>query len=109
MRAARFDQATKSLAVSDVPMPEPGPLEVLVKVHACGICLSDVHLLDGSMPAALPQITPGHEAAGVVETVGAEVQGWKPGDRVLLAGGRNCGGGALCGRGPPGGGRPVPV
>jgi 2-desacetyl-2-hydroxyethyl bacteriochlorophyllide A dehydrogenase len=99
MRAARFDQATKTLAVTDVPVPEPGPLEVLVKVHACGICLSDVHLLDGSMPSALPQITPGHEAAGVIETAGSEVTGWKPGDRVLLAGGRNCGECAMCIRG----------
>lgn len=99
MRAARFDQATKSLAVTDVPVPEPGPLEVRVAVHACGICLSDVHLLDGSLPSTLPQITPGHEAAGVVDAVGSEVTGWTEGDRVLLAGGRNCGECAMCVRG----------
>jgi D-arabinose 1-dehydrogenase-like Zn-dependent alcohol dehydrogenase len=99
MKAARFDTSTLTLAVQDVPVPEPGRLEVLVHVHACGICLSDVHLLDGSIPSTLPVVTPGHEAAGVIEKVGAEVVGWKPGDRVLLAGGRNCGQCAMCIRG----------
>jgi D-arabinose 1-dehydrogenase-like Zn-dependent alcohol dehydrogenase len=99
MKAARFDQSSKTLAVTDVPVPEPGPLEVRVQVHACGICLSDVHLLDGSLPGSMPVITPGHEAAGVIDVVGSEVVGWKPGDRVLLAGGRNCGQCAMCVRG----------
>ncbi len=70
MRAARFDSASRSLAVKDVPVPQPGPGEVLVRVRACGICLSDVHLIDGSLPALLPEVTPGHEAAGVIEAVG---------------------------------------
>ncbi len=99
MRAARFDTATRSLEVVDVPVPEPGPLEVLVKVHACGICLSDVHLLDGSLPSQLPVVTPGHEAAGVIERVGSQVHGWQPGQRVVLAGGRNCGECWFCARG----------
>jgi 2-desacetyl-2-hydroxyethyl bacteriochlorophyllide A dehydrogenase len=99
MRAARFHTSTKSLVVQDVPIPEPGPLEVVVQVHACGICLSDAHLLDGSIPTTLPEVTPGHEAAGVIESIGSEVVGWKPGDRVLLAGGRNCGQCARCVRG----------
>jgi len=90
MRAARFDAATRSLTLQDVPVPEPGPTEVLVKVMACGICLSDVHLLDGSLPGPLPVVTPGHESSGVVERVGELVAGWQPGDRVLLAGGRPC-------------------
>jgi D-arabinose 1-dehydrogenase-like Zn-dependent alcohol dehydrogenase len=99
MRAARFDTATRSLEVVDVPVPEPGPLEVLVKVHACGICLSDVHLLDGSLPSQLPVVTLGHEAAGVIERVGSQVHGWQPGQRVVLAGGRNCGECWFCARG----------
>ena len=90
MRAARFDAASRSLTVTDVPVPEPGPNDVLVRVEACGICLSDVHLIDGSLPGPLPAVTPGHEASGTVERVGDEVHGWKPGDRVLLAGGRPC-------------------
>jgi 2-desacetyl-2-hydroxyethyl bacteriochlorophyllide A dehydrogenase len=91
MRAARFDAAARTLSVVDVPLPEPGPGEVLVRVRACGICLSDVHLLDGSLPAPLPVVTPGHEAAGVVERVGPGVPFWRPGARVVMAGGKPCG------------------
>ncbi|MCW2615190.1 MAG: alcohol dehydrogenase [Frankiales bacterium] len=97
MRAARFDGT--SLTVQDVPVPVPGPSEVLVKVEACGICLSDVHLLDGTLPLLLPAVTPGHEAAGTIERVGAEVPVWAPGDRVVMAGGRVCGRCRTCVRG----------
>ncbi len=97
MRAARFDGS--KLLVQDVPIPVPGPTEVLVKVLACGICLSDVHLLDGTLPMLLPEVTPGHEAAGVIEAIGAEVPGWQAGDRVVMAGGRVCGTCRLCVRG----------
>ena len=76
MRAARFDRASGNLAVKDVPVPEPAPGEVLVRVKACGICLSDVHLIDGSLPAPLPEVTLGHEAAGVIEAVGRGVPGF---------------------------------
>lgn len=101
MRAARFDSATRNLTVKDVPVPEPGPVEVLVRVRACGICLSDVHLIDGSLPAVLPEVTPGHEAAGVIEAVGLGVPGWQPGQRVVLAGGRPCWQCRNCVRGRP--------
>ena len=90
MRAARFDAASGALSVEDVPVPSPGPNDVLVQVMACGICLSDVHLIDGTLPGPLPQVTPGHESSGVVAQVGSEVAGWAVGDRVLLAGGRPC-------------------
>ena len=53
MRAAVFDSASRHLEVQDVPVPEPGPDEVLVRVAACGICLSDVHLIDGTLPPRL--------------------------------------------------------
>lgn len=99
MRAARFDARERTLRVEDVPVPAPGPTEVLVRVEACGICLSDVHLLDGSLPGPLPVVTPGHEAAGVIERVGDDVPGWRPGDRVVMAGGRPCGACARCVRG----------
>jgi D-arabinose 1-dehydrogenase-like Zn-dependent alcohol dehydrogenase len=99
MRAARFDATSRRLEVRDVAVPVPSPTEVLVRVEACGICLSDVHLLDGTLPAVLPAVTPGHEAAGTVEAVGDLVPGWAPGDRVLMAGGRNCGTCRWCVRG----------
>jgi threonine dehydrogenase-like Zn-dependent dehydrogenase len=90
VRAARFDQAAKTLEVVDVPTPEPLPHEVLVRVQACGVCLSDVHLLDGSLPGPLPVVTPGHEPAGVIEAVGDTVPVWQPGQRVVMAAGRPC-------------------
>jgi D-arabinose 1-dehydrogenase-like Zn-dependent alcohol dehydrogenase len=99
MRAARFDTVKRELTVADVPVPVPGPGEVLVKVEACGICLSDIHLIDGTLPVTMPVITPGHEIAGVIDSVGDRVPGWQPGDRVLLAGGRPCGQCASCQRG----------
>jgi D-arabinose 1-dehydrogenase-like Zn-dependent alcohol dehydrogenase len=99
MRAARFHAASRALVLEDVPVPAPGPGEVLVRVRACGICLSDVHLLDGSLPTSLPVVTPGHEAAGVVERVGAGVPRWAPGARVVLSAGKPCGACAPCARG----------
>lgn len=90
MVAARFNAADRSLQVTEVPVPEPGPNEVLVKVAACGICLSDVHLIDGSIPAIHPEVIPGHEAFGTVVEAGAMAAGWKAGTRVTLAGGKNC-------------------
>ena len=90
MRAARFNAEAKSLEVRDVPVPQPRPHEVLVKVQACGVCLSDVHLIDGSLPGPLPEVTPGHEPAGVIEAVGDQVPLWEPGQRVLMAAGRPC-------------------
>ena len=74
MRAARFDCASRRLTVQDVPVPQPGPGEVLVRIEACGICASDVHMIDGTFPPpSLEQVTPGHEAAGTIERVGAAV------------------------------------
>lgn len=91
MQAARFEVATGRLEVKEVPLPEPGRGEVRIRVKACGICLSDVHLIDGSLPTALPVVTPGHEAAGVIDALGEDVAGWHEGERVVLAGGRLCG------------------
>lgn len=91
MRAARFDTATRELAVREVPVPLPGPGEVLVRVAACGICQSDLSQLDGHIAPRLPQITPGHEAAGVVAALGEGVRDRQVGDRVVIAAGKECG------------------
>jgi threonine dehydrogenase-like Zn-dependent dehydrogenase len=100
MRAARYRRAERSLRVEDVPVPVPGPREVLVRVMACGICLSDVHLMDGSLRTPLEVLTPGHEASGVIARVGAQVpEFWQPGRRVVMSGGRACGTCASCARG----------
>lgn len=95
MLAARF-HGIGDLRLEEVPLPEPGPLEVLVKVEACGICLSDVHLLDGGIPAVTQPVTPGHESAGVVARVGELCPGWTEGTRVSITGGRQCGRCARC-------------
>ena len=69
------------LVVEEVPAPRIPADGVLVRVKACGICGSDVHGMDGSTGRRRPPIIMGHEAAGVIAKTGAQVTGWKPGDR----------------------------
>ncbi len=99
MLAARFLEAGRPLSLEQVPIPSPGPLDALVKVEACGICLSDVHLIDGSIPPVKQPVIPGHEAAGVIAATGDLVTGWAPGRRVSLMGGRKCGRCHMCASG----------
>lgn len=102
MRAAVFDSANRRLDVEEVPDPEPGPGEVLVRVQACGICLSDVHLIDGTLSSPLERVTPGHEPAGIIERLGEGVpEHWRAGTRVLMAAGKPCGNCPNCLRGYP--------
>ncbi|OGB92500.1 MAG: galactitol-1-phosphate 5-dehydrogenase [candidate division NC10 bacterium RIFCSPLOWO2_12_FULL_66_18] len=68
----------------DVPQPQPGEDEVLVRVKACGICGSDVHGYTGSTGRRIPPIIMGHEAAGVVEAVGRNVRDLAAGDRITF-------------------------
>ena len=74
----------KKFELLDVPVPAIQPDEVLIRVKAVGICGSDVHGMDGSTGRRIPPIIMGHEAAGVIESVGAEVTDWKAGDRVTF-------------------------
>jgi len=99
MRAERFYADTKSVVIEDVPIPEPGPGEVLVKVAFCGICHSDVSLINGTFPAQQPVVTQGHEASGTIAKLGPGVDGWSEGDRVVVAAGRPCGDCPNCQRG----------
>ncbi|HOC55741.1 MAG TPA: galactitol-1-phosphate 5-dehydrogenase [Verrucomicrobiota bacterium] len=89
----------KQFVCEEVPAPEPGPHEVLVAVKACGICGSDVHGMDGSTGRRRPPIIMGHEAAGMIHSVGAAVSGWAAGDRVTFDSTIYCGGCAFCRRG----------
>jgi L-iditol 2-dehydrogenase len=68
----------------DRPLPVLGPRDVLVRVASVAICGSDVHGYTGATGRRIPPIVMGHEASGVIETVGAEVNGWRPGDRVTF-------------------------
>ncbi|RAJ47090.1 D-arabinose 1-dehydrogenase-like Zn-dependent alcohol dehydrogenase [Kitasatospora sp. SolWspMP-SS2h] len=90
MRAVRLHVPTRTLGVEEVERPVPGPGQVLVKVEAAGVCLSDVHLIDGSLtPLYLPgeSVTLGHEVAGTVAELGDGSGAWQVGDRVVLQAG----------------------
>jgi D-arabinose 1-dehydrogenase-like Zn-dependent alcohol dehydrogenase len=91
MRAARFHGPGEPLRIEEVPYPEPELDEVVVRLAACGICASDLHFLDGMPTLAPPPITLGHEPAGVIESIGPDVRGWSPGDRVAIHIGSGCG------------------
>jgi len=85
------------LAVEEVPTPHPGAGEVLIKVHCCGICGSDVRLVsDGFLP---PGMIPGHEFSGTISEIGPGVSGWTLGERVIANPGVNCGKCDYCIRG----------
>ena len=75
----------------DAPDPEPGPGEVVIAVKACGICGSDIHGMDGSSGRRIPPIIMGHEASGVIASLGTEVTNWQTGDRVTFDSMVHCG------------------
>ena len=83
MKAAILREVNKPLTIEEVSLDEPGPGQVLVKTAASGVCHSDLHFVEGLWPVPLPAVL-GHEAAGVVEKVGADVTYVEPGDHVVL-------------------------
>lgn len=83
----------------DIPVPEYGVEEVLVKLKACAICGSDIHGMDGSTGRRIPPIVMGHEASGVIEKIGENVKGFKVGDRVTFDSTIYCGKCFFCRRG----------
>jgi len=87
------------LEMVEMPEPEIGPDDVLVRVRACGICGSDVHGYDGSSGRRHPPLVMGHEAAGEVARTGANVRDLKPGDRVTFDSTVYCGKCFFCVRG----------
>jgi len=89
----------KKLDVVQMPEPEIAANEVLVRVRACGICGSDIHGYDGSTGRRIPPLVMGHEAAGIVERVGAGVRSFAPGDRVTFDSTIYCGQCFYCSRG----------
>jgi len=86
MRAAVVHGFGKPLSLEEVPVPEPGPGEVLVKIVASGVCHTDLHAARGDWPVKpSPPFIPGHEGAGFVAALGAGVKGLKEGDPVGIA------------------------
>jgi propanol-preferring alcohol dehydrogenase len=79
------DVGTSPLRLRDIPAPEPGPGQVLVKVRVCGVCRTDLHIVEGDLPLTKRPLTPGHETVGMVDKTGAGVRSVKEGDRVGIA------------------------
>jgi propanol-preferring alcohol dehydrogenase len=99
MLAGRFHGVDRPLTVDEVPVPEPGPGEARVAVRACGVCGSDVHIVEGSTLSARPPLTLGHEPSGVVDALGPGVTEVSVGDRVSVSAGYGCGTCRMCAAG----------
>ncbi len=99
MLAERFYAEGRRVTVEEIPIPEPGPGQVRVKVAYCGICHSDLSLIHGYFPDLLPVVTQGHEAAGTIDALGPGVAGWQVGDHVIPSAGRPCLTCRMCRRG----------
>ena len=82
MRAMMLRAPRTALELATVPDPTPGPGQVVVRVHACGVCRTDLHVVDGELPEAKSPIIPGHEIVGTVAATGSGVDTLRVGDRV---------------------------
>ena len=82
MKAARVSAAGAGLSIVELHVPDPGPGQVRIQVHACGVCHSDAIILEGLRPGIRYPIVPGHEVAGVVDALGTGVTEWRKGQRV---------------------------
>jgi len=82
MRAMAMTAPGRSLELREFPRPSPGPRDVLVEVGACGVCRTDLHILDGDLPAPRLPLVPGHEIVGRIVERGAEVRDLAVGERV---------------------------
>src|SRR5665213_1218372 len=99
-RAAVLDQAGKPLTIERVRARPLQPTDVLVRVRASGLCHTDLEVIDGQIARPLP-IVLGHEGAGIVEAIGADVRRVKPGDHVICSWNPNCGHCYYCDLGLP--------
>jgi propanol-preferring alcohol dehydrogenase len=82
MRAMVLDRPGQPLERRDVPAPRPSSGQVLLRVHACGVCRTDLHILDGELPDPKRPLVPGHQIVGTVEAAGPGVTSLAAGDRV---------------------------
>lgn len=100
IRAAVLEKTGGKLAVQELELAPPGPEEVLVRLGASGVCHSDLNAIDGTAETPCPAVL-GHEGAGVVEAVGAQVTRIRPGDHVALSWTPSCGTCVECARDLP--------
>lgn len=82
MRAMLLDAPGKPLRLAHIPVPRPGPGEVVVKVEACGVCRTDLHVVDGELPEPKLPLVPGHEIVGRIAALGEGVAQFRIGERV---------------------------
>src|SRR5712691_13214460 len=82
MQAMQLRSPGQPLLLAELPDPTPGPGEVRVRVAACGVCRTDLHVVDGELPQAKLPIVPGHEIVGRVDAIGAGVSDLAIGARV---------------------------
>ncbi len=82
MRAMRVRAPLAPLAEERLPIPEPGPRQLLLRVRACGVCRTDLHIADGDLAGGKRPVTPGHEIVAQVAAAGAGAGRFRPGDRV---------------------------
>lgn len=101
MLAARLGEGAQEFTIEELPIPEPERGECLVRVHACGICGSDLHILEGMTPTPYRPIVLGHECAGTVVAVGEDVVEPSPDARVVINPILTCGVCVPCRRGRP--------
>jgi propanol-preferring alcohol dehydrogenase len=82
MRAMVLDRPGTALVLREGPIPQPGPGEILIEIEACGVCRTDLHVVDGELPHPKLPIVPGHEIVGRVAAAGSDVTGFARGERV---------------------------
>jgi propanol-preferring alcohol dehydrogenase len=82
MQAMVLDRARTALRAAELPMPEPSPHQLRLRVLACGVCRTDLHIVDGELAQPKLPLVLGHEIVGRVDAMGGEVQGFAAGDRV---------------------------
>lgn len=82
MRAMVLDAPGRPLRLADVPRPDPGEGQVLIRVNACGLCRTDLHIVDGELTSPKLPLIPGHQIVGTVAAVGKNVGRYEVGDRV---------------------------
>lgn len=82
MKAMVLHAGTDKLVMEELPVPEPDPQQLLIRILACGVCRTDLHIVDGELENPSLPLIPGHQIVGIVEDTGSEISGFKTGDKV---------------------------
>ena len=92
MKAMLLEQPNSRLVLKDIPNPEPSPTQLLIRVEACGICRTDLHIVDNELTEPKLPLVPGHQIVGTVDQIGEKVTGFHIGDKVGVPWlGKTCG------------------